>query len=106
MAGGGARGPNRFIQPLRHATAYVAVFAGLPLRSLTKMDADLPVPAALRLGESDDVAISLPGSILLRRVLDLINEIGEQRGVAFLPQQQAISGIAVAARAPGFLIVL
>ena len=54
------------IQPIRFRSANVASAAGLPLRRLAKIEADLPVPAHLVFAEIANHVIALPGALLLR----------------------------------------
>src|SRR5581483_6498646 len=93
-------------QPIRRFTAYVATVAFRPLRGFAKMHADLPMPAVLRLRKADDIAIALPGTVLLCRILNLVDEVRKQGGVLPSPKQHAVSRLAIASGASSFLVVL
>ena len=62
--------------------------------------------ALVRLGEAPHGVIALPGSLLLRRIGELIDEVRQQSHVALLPEQRAIGRFAVAARTSCLLVIL
>ena len=70
------------------------------------MQADLAMTAGPGLSEAANLVITLPRSLLLRGIVELVNEIRQQAHIAFLPQQNAIGGLPIASRAAGLLVVL
>ena len=70
------------------------------------MQADFTMTATRRIHEASDGVVTLPGALFLGRVADLLDEVRQQTGIAFLPQQQAIGWLAVATGASGFLVIL
>src|SRR5271169_28232 len=95
-----------FAQPLWLRSAIVAVPAALPFRSLSEMQADLPVTAARRIREAADHAFPLERPFALRVIRNLIDEILQQNVVPLLPEQHAIRGTPVPPGAASFLVVL
>ena len=61
---------------------------------------------SVRFHEGAHHVVALPGSLTLRRVGDLLDKMGKQTGIALLPEQNAVRGLSVAARATRFLVVL
>ena len=70
------------------------------------MQADFTMTAARRINEAADGVVALPGTFLLSSVADLLDEVRQQTGITFLPQQETIGGQAIATGATGFLIIL
>ena len=77
-----------------------------PLGSLPEVIADFFVAAIVRLHKSADGVIALPGAVALGGVGDLVGEKSEQAGVLFLPEHDAVGGLAIASGASGFLVIL
>ena len=94
------------VEPVGHVAADVAHIAALPLGGLAEVSADLQMAAAGALDEAAHGVVALPGALLFRRILQLVDEIRQQAGVLGLPEQDAIGGQAVAAGAARFLVIL
>ena len=60
----------------------------------------------MRFREAAHGVIALPGAFLFGGVNNLFDEIREQPGIALLPEQNTVGGIAVASGAARFLVVL
>ena len=97
---------DRLGKPIGLAYTDVASSAGGPARRLAEVHANAAMPAIFRFGETTDHVIALPGALLLLRLCDLPDEMGQEANIAHLPQENAIRGIAVAARSSGLLIKL
>src|SRR5437773_1585507 len=82
------------LRPVHLGFAFAEVFA------------DLPLAAGIRIGEGSDDVVAVPCAVPLLGIADLLHEMGQQRGVLFLPEQNAVGGIAIATGTPGFLVVL
>ena len=86
----------QFDAPAGLTAAHIAGSAGLPFWVLSKMQTNLAMAASLRFGETADYMIALPGALLFFPVGDLLDEVREQARIALLPEQNAISRLAVA----------
>src|SRR5271169_863240 len=70
------------------------------------MQTDLAMAAAIRVDESPDGVIALPCPFLLGWVRNLSDEVRKQSRIAFLPEQNAICGKAVAPSSSRLLVIL
>src|SRR2546421_8670173 len=93
-------------QPLGVRATYVAGSAGFPLRCFPEMGADLEMAALVGFHKTANLVVSLPGALLFLRIADVLNEVGQQAHITPLPQQEAIGGLSITARATGLLVVL
>ncbi len=78
----------------------------VPLWGFSKVVADFFVAAIVRFNKRADGVIALPGAVALGGVGDLVGEKSEQTGVLFLPEHDAVGGLAIASGASGFLVIL
>src|SRR5580658_3918496 len=101
-----ARRSHRRTQPSDFVAAHIAGPARRPLRSFTKMQTDLPVPATRGINKSADDVITLPSFLVFLGITELLNKVRQQARVFLLPQQHAIRGQPIASRPPSLLVIL
>src|ERR1700684_617165 len=97
---------HRFGQPIGCGPANVTSGARGPLRNLAKMRTNLAVAALARFRKGPNRVISLPRSVALGRVHNLIGKICQQTRVLLSPKQNAVGWISIAPGASCLLIKL
>src|ERR1700682_5828688 len=98
--------PWRIDEPSRSVTANVARFARLPFWRFAEMRADLTMTATCQFHVAENFMVALPCALLFSRIGDLVDKVGQQAYIFFLPQQNAVSRLAIPACASGFLVIL